>query len=495
MKKRRITLFGILMLAFALSLSQIAFAADSTSIKVQYNGNDVAFTDASPKFINDRTMVPLRQILETMGAEVSYDQNTQRVLAKTSKLELSFIAGETDINITEEGKTIVEKMDVPSFLDENSGRMYVPARFIAESMGYVVGWDNKAETVVIIDPVTLFADADKDFSIISKLLTSDLDPAKAYENTGKFNVDLTVYESPMAGSFSISGNMKGITQNYDMEELINLATKVDLSYIMPENQQSQITPKLQVLLKDVIIIMKIDGETGVVYMNLNTFSQMDSAFDNNTWFKFNIFDVLDHMDTNLKPIMNLTKANNSVSEILRYIFVSMGNYDVSTYRDTQMAYVFMKNLVGDDTFKKQNKAGISTYTLDIDPDAIISALAKMALAEEITFDLDPADLGRMKDDLNDADFMANIVVRERKGILYGYKWRASMSVEGNNILLDMSGDRFNSIREITVDMKDTMKMGIRVDYKLSETNKTPNVALPKGTSIIDVNNLTDYLSI
>ena len=38
-------------------------------------------------------------------------------------------------------------MDTAAFIDEEEGRTYVPVRFLAEAMGYTVGWDEATQTV------------------------------------------------------------------------------------------------------------------------------------------------------------------------------------------------------------------------------------------------------------------------------------------------------------------------------------------------------------
>ena len=40
-------------------------------------------------------------------------------------------------------------MDVTPFLNMSEGRTYIPIRFIAEAMGYDVGWDGATETVTL----------------------------------------------------------------------------------------------------------------------------------------------------------------------------------------------------------------------------------------------------------------------------------------------------------------------------------------------------------
>ena len=77
--KRTLKCFLAVMLAITMTLSGAvtAFGAESNGVKVQYNGETIQLTNAA-KIVNGSTMLPFRQILETMGAEVAYDASTKQ---------------------------------------------------------------------------------------------------------------------------------------------------------------------------------------------------------------------------------------------------------------------------------------------------------------------------------------------------------------------------------------------------------------------------------
>ena len=149
-------LFAVLIITIMLGGSFSAAGAESSAIKVQFNGGYITFTDAAPKMISNRTMVPFRQIFEAMGASVSYDASTKTILAKTDTKELSFTVDGSDLTTTENGVKTTEKMDVIPYLDAKSGRIYVPVRFIAESLDSQVGWNASEKTVTIFNPAVKY---------------------------------------------------------------------------------------------------------------------------------------------------------------------------------------------------------------------------------------------------------------------------------------------------------------------------------------------------
>ena len=462
MKIPKALLVTILILSLVLAGTFTAFGTEptkATEIKVQFNGENVLFTDASPKIINGRTMVPFRQILETMGATVTYDQQTNTVLSKLAQIEFSFIIGETDLTITKDNKTVIKKMDVAPFVDGKPGRTYVPVRFMAESLGYNVGWDNEEKTAVIIDPATLFKYADQDFSIIAKLLTSDLDLTKPYRNTAHFDMEFALYDAmnPAEGiTYSIVGDMSGIQQKSNADLLMNLMINAEILSI-PIEQRTQMEEMLD-LFKKVVMKVKMNGETGTMYMNSNLFKIMDPGYDDNTWLKMNFFDLYDDMGFDIRPWINLSYSEPSLSEMLGTIFSSMGDYNISTYQDINTAYASLKKLIGNEAFKQQTKGGITTYTLNLENGSIL-----------------------------DLDFKGNIIIKEKAGSLYHYDMEGNGSVEGTIFILDISGDQKNGEMKMTLDQKDVIKMVLYVQSNLTETSETPSLNPPAGAKIVDYN--------
>jgi hypothetical protein len=114
----------------------------TNGIKVKLNGNYLTF-DQAPIAESGRTLVPLRAIFEAFGATVNWDQATQSVTA---------VKGDITIKLTLGSKTAY-KNDTPITLDVPAkalnGRTLVPVRFISESFGATVEWDQANQTVII----------------------------------------------------------------------------------------------------------------------------------------------------------------------------------------------------------------------------------------------------------------------------------------------------------------------------------------------------------
>lgn len=157
MKKRISMLLAVVMIVGAFCMTGAA-AADTTPttsenigsnlLTVKYNGEAVVFPDAQP-FVdeNSRTLIPVRFVAETMGAVVSWNQETQTAVIEQNGITIKVPIGSDTISVTESGSTNTVKMDTAAIISEE--RTYVPIRYVAEALGAWVGYSDLFTTVQI----------------------------------------------------------------------------------------------------------------------------------------------------------------------------------------------------------------------------------------------------------------------------------------------------------------------------------------------------------
>ncbi|MBE7045975.1 MAG: DUF2334 domain-containing protein [Ruminococcaceae bacterium] len=132
-----------LILCTLLLISSFAFTVSANEeIKIKIDGEYKTF-DVSPVIISDRVLVPMRGIFETLGARIGWEETTKMVLATKGEHYVSVQIGNTDAFLN--GEKIV--LDVaPQIVNS---RTLVPIRFVSESLGCKVDWDDATKTVVI----------------------------------------------------------------------------------------------------------------------------------------------------------------------------------------------------------------------------------------------------------------------------------------------------------------------------------------------------------
>ena len=137
--KRKCLLILLCMLVF----HSISYAQ---GLSIVLNGQPVSFypTTGTPYLdASGRVMMPLRVILEKIGATAEYDDRNQIVTVRFEKTELGIPIGKNYVVIN--GKTQLN--DAPAVIQ--NGRTYLPVRTVLEALGYVLSWDNNTQTARI----------------------------------------------------------------------------------------------------------------------------------------------------------------------------------------------------------------------------------------------------------------------------------------------------------------------------------------------------------
>lgn len=136
-------LFKVVFVALILVLLSSATAwASSSEITIKVNGVGLS-SEIPPLIVSGRTMVPMRTICESIGANVVWDQKNKTVIVEKNNHIVKLPVGSKAA--AKDGVPLM--LDVPAMLV--SGRTLVPARFIAEAFGAEIAWQGSARTVEI----------------------------------------------------------------------------------------------------------------------------------------------------------------------------------------------------------------------------------------------------------------------------------------------------------------------------------------------------------
>jgi len=163
MKKKISLLLAVIMMVSAICMTSAAadsrnldkmtgYELTSNVLLVKYNGEAVTFPDAQP-FIdsNSRTLIPVKFVAETMGANVSWDSANNTAVIEQKGVTIRVPIGNDTITVTKNNATSSVKMDTVAV--NKYDRTYVPIRYVAESLGAWVGFASKYATVQIYKDV------------------------------------------------------------------------------------------------------------------------------------------------------------------------------------------------------------------------------------------------------------------------------------------------------------------------------------------------------
>ena len=129
------------LLIFLVVLMFAQFTAMAAPILVV--NDSIIASESAPVIVSGRLLIPARVVSEQLGAQVKWlkAKNTVQITKGKSVIELAVGAKQVKVS----GKTV--QIDSP--VQIINSRIYVPLRFIGESLGATVSWDKKANTASI----------------------------------------------------------------------------------------------------------------------------------------------------------------------------------------------------------------------------------------------------------------------------------------------------------------------------------------------------------
>ena len=221
MKKMICLLMTMIMLLSAFGCFDVLAEESTEPIRILLN-NKFVECDQAPVLVDNRTLVPMRAILEALGAQVQWDDATQTVTAVKGDKTISLTIGQSSLSVNGNVKTL----DVPAQLI--GGRTMIPVRAVSEAFDCIVDWNNMFEIVIIIpkNQTPYRVEALRDGEVVATARFNDKGLLAEIEGTYKKAL------SPLY--ININGNQyyefvsgKKVIFNYDSKGRVNLIEQVE----------------------------------------------------------------------------------------------------------------------------------------------------------------------------------------------------------------------------------------------------------------------------
>lgn len=121
---------------------KLAAAAKAATISVYVDDKKLSLSKA-PYAKNGVTYVPMRELFKALNASVTWEEKAQTIIVRKDYTSITLTIGNKVALIN--GKSV--KLDAAPVIKNNT--TYVPARFVAESLGGKVKWDHAKQAVRI----------------------------------------------------------------------------------------------------------------------------------------------------------------------------------------------------------------------------------------------------------------------------------------------------------------------------------------------------------
>lgn len=281
-------------------------------INVRYNDFCIDFATAWPEKRDGRVMAPVRPVLESLGAEVTYDGGVVTATLDDGRTLTHTVGTDTVAVADGAGETETVSMDCASYI--RGGTTFVPVRFFGEALGMMVLWDGYFDAVVLLDPDALAQRYDAQLTAVN-LVLSELqlrqEPDQTYRETANLKLDVTAFDT-IAGDKRFSATAKADTltgsEGFQTTLKVEASALVDLLQQQYELIWGPVLPEQQELLDmlgQLEAELRYNRETDTLYIRS---PYIDLMMGQTTWLQqYMDLDALELLPTTDGGVLTATE--------------------------------------------------------------------------------------------------------------------------------------------------------------------------------------------
>jgi len=186
----------------ALALGVFApVALNASEVSIVIDGVAVEFEDQAPVIVDGRTLVPVRGVFEALGFEVEWDHDTQTAILTDDNYEVLITVGEGTFTVNGDWTVTFGGFgEEPVPAQIIGDRTMLPIRFVLQSVGFGVAWDQDTQTITIMTELRTTADLTPNpYAFENQMMPPEVGEEFAiiHTNHGEIHVRLFPQYAPM----------------------------------------------------------------------------------------------------------------------------------------------------------------------------------------------------------------------------------------------------------------------------------------------------------
>lgn len=126
------------------NITTLVMQLDSSIMTINGTKTNIDNDGTVPMIIDGRTLIPVRAMIEALNGSVSWDSDTQTATLNHDDDEIRLTINSSTAYFNNEEKTI----DVSPVII--NGRTMLPVRFIAESFGFEISWNENEKSITVV---------------------------------------------------------------------------------------------------------------------------------------------------------------------------------------------------------------------------------------------------------------------------------------------------------------------------------------------------------
>lgn len=430
-----------------------AWATDQ-GISVWLDGTEISFSDTAPIVRDGKTYIPLRTLFEAMGIKVSYESSSKTVTAVRNDRTVSFVVGQSSLQITENSET--KTLTTGSSCFAENDRIMIPTRFAADCFDMNVGWDSKHQTVVLTDVDKLMQTVKGQFSNMNAYLTyTNQFRQQTYGIVGEMSTMMEVKDQngdniPLTTNSTIDGLIANETAQ------ITMHNETDLTQLLEDISGEEAVKNADLLsfMKENIATLYIHQAEGTAYVQSPLYNMLGGVSEN-AWYQTSLDSVYEmyNMDSDLIKLVRM--EGNSIEKVMAEY---LQNVEVTDRKDTIVTKLFQlyKSAFTDNNFSNSNNGltAIGSITTD-----------------------------------NNQIYMIQPTLKMRNNEVIGYQFSITERTENTTKTMNVSMASDNSMIIKFSHITNNISSGTKITLQFTKENKPLQTEPAEGSSIFSIQRL------
>ncbi|MCX7614158.1 MAG: copper amine oxidase N-terminal domain-containing protein [Clostridiales bacterium] len=365
--KRTLSLVLILVLAMSFTITGFAVNLENNP-SIILDGQTVSFTKIMPVLKNNRTYIPLNDIMDTIGAISDYNKKTNTVTVSYNRITFEFVVGKNSLAVRKDGSSEKIETSCASYIQNH--QIMMPAVYLNKGLGFLIGWDNINKTVILINTDKLIQSYADKFKIMDQYLAySQSFKSRNLAYTGNFALDLNIANSANGTKtpLQLTGTLNGVSHQQQSNMDLTISTNNLFSYLLSQYSSENDSDKkvLQALsdMKNIQFRTITNLDDGKIYLSSPIFSLLGMPnVKEGTWLSVNFNKSLQGAVPGMNFTQLLKSANSgSFADYLINAF-SLQEIDEDSYNTIVTSMNLLENIYGDKSMKKMGNTYTSNYS-------------------------------------------------------------------------------------------------------------------------------------
>ncbi len=232
MFKKVISVFMLLFICVFFNTFFVNAAQTSVFLQIDnsvmtVNGEEKAVDegyDTKPVIVDGRTLLPVRAVIENFDGNVNWNNDTKEVILTHNENEIVLTINSTQALLNDK----VQTLDTAPIIINN--RTMLPIRFIAESFGFNIEWNENNKTIIITENDTSENTSEENTESTAEIADEQItEPEYIKDETPEPENDSNI----LVAYFSATNNTKGVAEKIASE------LNADLAEIIPKEPYSE----------------------------------------------------------------------------------------------------------------------------------------------------------------------------------------------------------------------------------------------------------------